>query len=548
MSPWRRVAFAAFLSLVATAGWPQGMSPAERALNEEASRPRPAAVSGLKVYESPAGTGIWRVEFDHQVPADAKQIKILQTVYRESAGKPEYSATIDPASPGNYHANYELQRPFQFFNFTREVTVSILAAGETALASQKVAASIDWLPAGVIAMNRMLASAPPEKLVEEQARRIDGRQPAALQGARSILEALVRKYPQTDSAYVELARIAINTNWGPEGWAAAERLLDSARQLRPDNPNMKILLGYVYAQQKRYKEAEALFINVAKVPQPNLWLWCNWGSLLDMQGRDAEADEKFKLAYAQPPKNDRYDGARRCALEHMLVRAQARHDFAAVEAVHKQRTSDYGLVNCYGAAYAEFLLYHKGEARAAADLALKTGHILCPEGTDVIPQGNETLGAAYYVLWMAAKEPERAELLRQARVQFPVGAKLFQRLASNDKMLETAKQLVASGEKVDQIDNARFTALAHALQEQEIDTARRLLRIGARPTALVGPGELPVALIPVFNRDFEGIKLMQGAGVDYRKVLFRGATALDQARDAGDKELLEALQGKSKGV
>ena len=55
---------------------------------------------------------------------------------------------------------------------------------------------------------------------------------------------------------------------------------------------------------------------------------------------------------------------------------------------------------------------------------------------------------------------------------------------------------------------------------------------------------MPVALIPVVAERVEVVRMMQKYGVDYSKLRFRGATALDFAKQSGNSALLDALTGK----
>src|SRR5688500_12191903 len=133
------------------------------------------------------------------------------------------------------------------------------------------------------------------------------------------------------------------------------------------------------------------------------------------------------------------------------------------------------------------------------------------------------------------------ESLHQARVYLPAGPRLLYQLATSDRTVGAAKRLIDDGESIGQRDNHKLDALAHALKARDHAAARRLLRLGARPEALVGDHEMPVALLPVVTSDFDGIRLMQQFGVDYAKLRFRGLTAIDHARRIGDQRLLEAL-------
>jgi tetratricopeptide (TPR) repeat protein len=443
----------------------------------------------------------------------------------------------------------ELPRPVEDAQrLTREIKVTIETSGANGAhgiaATQVLPVSIEWPTFAMMAANEAASKGSPEEVVAAQALKIDAAESEEdFREIRNVLEVVVKNHPKTDAAYIELARVAMKMKWGPEGLSEAEGLLDSARGIRQDNPNMKILFAYVYAHQRRFKEAAALFEDVAKSPTPNLWLWANWGELLEMQDKPEAAIQKYKQAVAQPPKDDTYDRARRQAYARLIALNLQLHDLGSAEALYKQRIADYGNANCHGAGYANFLLYQKSDVDGALAVSQKLQPGQCA-GSDA----NEISGAVNYVKWAAAQEPERSEFLRQARVQFPAGPRLFYKFASNEKMFEVARKLSAAGDKVDQVDNMNFTALAYALQERDAAAVRRLVRLGASPDALVGAQKVPVALIPVVNRDFGGIKLLMSLGVDYSKIRYNGATAFDHARQTQDRELLDALEPKGKAM
>jgi ankyrin repeat protein len=109
--------------------------------------------------------------------------------------------------------------------------------------------------------------------------------------------------------------------------------------------------------------------------------------------------------------------------------------------------------------------------------------------------------------------------------------------------MPAAKKLVAAGEAVDQKDNAGMTALALALQSDELEAAQRLLDLGAGPETPVTAAAIPVALLPIIDGNLPAIALLRRAGVDYSKLRYRGATAIEVAEEMGDTDLLRALVG-----
>ena len=104
--------------------------------------------------------------------------------------------------------------------------------------------------------------------------------------------------------------------------------------------------------------------------------------------------------------------------------------------------------------------------------------------------------------------------------------------------------MIASGEPIDQRDDAKLTALAYALKNRDLGAARRLLVLGARPDTSVGFGELPVALMPVLTGDIEAVRMMRHFGADYSMLHYQGETAFDYAKRSGNLAMLEVLGRK----
>jgi tetratricopeptide (TPR) repeat protein len=358
--------------------------------------------------------------------------------------------------------------------------------------------------------------------------------------AKSILERLIARDPTLVQGYIELGRVAMKTNWGPEGLHHAEGLLASALQIEPGNANAKILLGYVQAHQKRYRQAEKLFAEAAASNPRNLWLWANWGEVLAMQGKLEQAAAKYREAIDRPATHDTYDNARLDAYRQLIALQKRKNDLAGMEALYKQRVAEFGYGSCYSADYARFLLQQRGDANAAIDVARRALNQDCEDSSS-----RQILGLAEYVVWAKSQGDARTQALTQARVYLPPGPMALYLLASSDRTADAASQLIAAGEKIDQKDNENLNALAHAMQREDLTAARQLLRLGAKPDTPVGYDSMPVALMPVLTRKIELIKLLQQFGTDYAKISFQGATAFDFARQTGDTDLLDALKQKA---
>lgn len=500
------------------------------------------SISGLVVAQQPDGR--WLASFDYfytgapfgaviyvaQVVNDGKSK--ARTDWRVSTatalrGAHRYTAYVNNPNP------YEMYTTIQVFAKMDEARDKVVKA----IVDQR----IQWPDPVVVEVEKALAAGTPETVVNRAVQLIDAGRRDELAKARTLLQTLVDKSPRTDAAYVELARVAMKSNWSPSGLREAEALIGSALQIDPSSANAKVLLGYVHAHQGRHKEAERLFADAAEANPPNLWLWANWGEVLAMQGKRDAAIAKYREATTRPPTKDTYDRARHDAFEKLLLLLDAKGDFSGMEALLKQRAGEYPASECFSVDYARFIMLQRADAEAALAVLRDSPSPHCDGTTTRLTQG-----LARYITWSRVPEgPARVEALLQARAFQPVGPALFYALASSDAGSAVAQQLVSTGEKLEVQDNRQMDALAYSLSKSDTRTSRRLLRLGARPTAEIGPERMPAALIPVLTRDLEGIRLMQRAGVDYAKLRFRGSTAIDHARERGDEKLLQLLDPRA---
>ena len=502
------------------------------------------AVSGLEVKQGKGGA--WMADFDYFYTGQPRFASLrIQLIPQPGASNDAHALhrpdTFAPSPQrGAHHVSVPISYPGSEGS-TRQVTVTLrnLAAHDTVIASQQIEQVIEWPNFQTWIDNQELARNSPEQNFNRAVALIDSEGQPQLSEARSILERLIGQNAQFDAAYVELARVAMRSNWGPEGLHQAENLLSSALQIQPGSANAKILLGYVYSHQNHFAKAEALFADAASSNPRNLWLWANWGELLAMQGKFDEAMVKYREAIARPMTHDTYDRARADAYRNLLALLKRRKDLNGMEALYKQRVAEFGPGSCYSSDYARFLLQVRGDAQGAIDLAHRALNQNCEDA-----EARQILGLAEYVKWASTTGAQRTESLNQARIFLPAGPMPLYLLATSERTTPAAKQLIASGEQIDQRDNDKLTALAYALQNQDLAAARRLLALGARPETPVGFGEVPVAFMAVMEGNIEAVRMMQQFGTDYSKLRYRGATALDFAKQSGDSALLETLAHK----
>ena len=492
------------------------------------------SVSNLVVTRNDAGD--WQVSFDYYYTGERAWIAV------ELAGMPE--GAMQRLGPGLYdlkrgahRGTLEVTHPGTAMT-TRKVAVEMHGPTGTYSTAQ-VDQLIEWPSFDEWVNVRQFAKQSPEENLNRAVTLIDtGRSDLTAQ-AKYILERLIQQDASFERAYIELARVAMKTNWGPEGLHHAEGLLSSALQIKPDSVDAKILLGYVYTHQKRYQPAEKLFAAAAAANPPNLWLWANWGEMLAMQGKFEPAIAKYKEVITRPVTLDTYQRAQYDAYGKLLTLLERKKDLDGMEALYKSAAQMFGYSGChsYSLQYGRFLLHERGNPEGAMEIARKALEVDCGD-----QKARELLGLAHYMAWSKSEGAARVEALNQARIYLPPGAKAIYLLAGSETTAKAAAQLVASGENIDNKDNEQMTALANAVQNDEVATARRLLRLGASPATPVGFGAVPVALMPVMSGNLELVKLMRQFGADYAKITYEGATAFDYAQQSGDAELLQAIE------
>jgi tetratricopeptide (TPR) repeat protein len=527
-----------------------GLTPAPKPA--EPPLPGKNTISNLTVHQDAMGT--WTAEFDYFYTGNPAALLARIELSPLAAGPGaentplaafERSTFVPPPKRGSHHISVALYYP-GIEQTTRTVTAGFLTMTifkgvmhRTEIASQQIDQLIDWPSLSQYAENQLESSNTPAQNLRRAQDWIERGTPASVAESKVILEKLLRQNPRFDAAYVGLARVAERSDdFGPEGLHQAESLLASALEIRPDNVDAKIVLGHVYTLQHRFSEAEKLFSESAAANASNPWLWANWGEMLSLQHKPDEAITRFRQAIAHPKTDEPNDRARKFAYYNLLSLLRQKKDLDALEGVFKQQVADYGPGSCYSSEYARFMLQVRGDTQGAIDLSKRALNKDCNDAPS-----REVLGLAQYVKWADTAGPERAESLNEARLYLPAGATALYQLATSDRTVAAAKQLMASGEPIDQKDSSGRTALALALEAGDLAAARRLLTLHARSDTPIGPEKVPLALIPVMEENLPAIRLLREFGVNYSQVSFRGHTAVEFAKQSGNHELLQALGG-----
>ena len=529
--------------------------PAPPNLSTEPPLPGENAITRLEVRQDSEDR--WIVDCDYFFTGAGAPYVLINVNW--SIGSDSYPLGYQPsgegyvmsARRGNNHINYVLTRPqFGGSITTRLVVAKLVQSNSVAfansgavLANKEIAQAIYWPDYETQLIDTEVRTKSTEEVLERIAGLVDSATSTSLDNARRLLERLLRKDPNIAEAFLELARIAMRREWNAQGLRKAEVLIASALQIKPGGANGLILQGYVFTHQGRFREAEKTFVDASAGNPVNLWLWSNWGELLVKRGDLEGAISKYSRAIDHAPTRNTYDRAREDAFVKLMAIFEKRGNIEGLETLHQLRIKDYGPERCYAADYAGFKIRARGDAVAAISLAALAPEVNCPAD-----KGKETLGLAYYLAWATRNGTDKASFLNQARLYYPPGVALLYELASSDRTMDIARQMVKSGEEIDQIDDRQMNALAYAMNDKDYEVASRLLALGAKPERVLGPNGLPVALIPVLAKDYRGVQLLVKRGVNYAKITYQGTTAVEFAKRSGDKKLTDALNVKGPGA
>lgn len=378
-----------------------------------------------------------------------------------------------------------------------------------------------------------------ETLYREAVSEIDFSSSDSLRNARLKLEIIAQRDARFVPAYPEMARYYMKTNWGPEGLRQAERVLENGLAIDPGHANSHVLIGYVYAHQGRYKEAEAAFKRAAEIGTNNLWLWANWGELFLMQARVQDAIAMYEKALEGGRSYDTYDRARKDAYRHLIDIHRMAKEFESVDVLHRQRIADYENEPCYPYYYAKFRQRHFDDPDTVLEHAKKALAADCRHTASV----RKVIGIAYYSKWLAAATPDEARsYLTQAQLFFPEGPKLIYWLAKSDTTAPVIEGLLADGISIDLPDNQGLTALAYAAKEDEVGAMKRLIALGGNPAATIGKEKIPLLAIAVLSNSKESVKCLLDSGADVDAPVYGGASMLELAEGMGYGEVAELLR------
>lgn len=134
---------------------------------------------------------------------------------------------------------------------------------------------------------------------------------ADLAAAKVEIDAVLARNPRSAAAWRSYARYTLSNSYVsgkrymPTGLATAERALDQAIALAPEDAEGYLLRGNLYRLQDRAADAEAALRRAEALGTQDPWLDLNWSDLLHDQGKHAESLALCQAVLARKPGNIR---------------------------------------------------------------------------------------------------------------------------------------------------------------------------------------------------------------------------------------------------
>ncbi len=360
------------------------------------------------------------------------------------------------------------------------------------------------------------SSYPVKQKIEQAYRLIDSGH--GYSSAKSILEEVINHDANQPQAYLELARIAMKTNW-PEGLIKAEELILTAKEIDKTYANTNVLLGYVYTNLERYEEAEAEYLLAEELGTDNLWLYANWGLNEQKQGHvKAAIDQYLKVANVELPQN------RNIAPWRWVFRYSKFVDFMkdekeyeALDKLYGKYVKSPGRHNCARLNHAKIKLELLNDPEQAIETYLEQRSICRDSGA--------LLALAYYQVWLMSKSngtKEDKTALRRANALAPSNVSLFYELSQMPRLKKLMSMLSAEKD-INEISAKGQTALIMAIEQDQISATKILLENGANPNI---PEEdyFPPLMRAIQKGNLKIVKLLVDAGADLEVLRIYGIT------------------------
>jgi tetratricopeptide (TPR) repeat protein len=444
-----------------------------------------------------------------------------------------------PLSPGKNKANVWVNRPFDRATLleTRAVRVVIWDKSDNVLADRTFDLTVKWPSTDPFMLNSN-DQKELDRVYTLCVKTIDAGNDFV--GPRRGLERIVLANPEYVQAYAELARIYMKTNWNREGLGQAERALQTALRIDPKHANSLVLLGYVYAHQKRYKEAERELRRAEAIGTPNIWLYANLGELYAMQDDEVKAVAAYRKAITATKSLDTYERARADAYYKLIDIYSAKQQWSDVDQLQMQRVASFPENACYKGEHADFRLRKLGNYDSAITIATKAMEQGCTKEIE------RTLGAAYYTKWAysvksGAPAKEADQYFNRGQTLYAEVPALLATLASSEYTRLVIAALKRRNIDIDTLDRNEFSALALSLIRVDSVAAATLVQEGANVNKTFGPEKMTPLMIAASTGDKESVLMLLKNGANRAAKSSSGFTAESIAKANGFNSIARLL-------
>ncbi len=239
--------------------------------------------------------------------------------------------------------------------------------------------------------------------------------------ADKLLKEILEKDKDYAPVYREYGRLHIIAGYVSNGGyrtgslESSEISIHKSIEIEPNYADSYVLLGHLYTQMKRYKEAQSALEKAESIGTKIPWLDLNWADLLNVQGKHNEALQRYINVEESKTLNKKAYSA---ALEGIREYYGAIGDYEKVKSLYLKQIEYEPETAWNYSNYASFLLFHYGDVEGAIENSKKALQIMN------FGMGKYILACALYTKWaklqdMPSNKNRAEKYLEQAWMLYP---------------------------------------------------------------------------------------------------------------------------------
>jgi len=372
-------------------------------------------------------------------------------------------------------------------------------------------------------------------------RLIDNGNNRNLKEAKNILDDIISKDPEYVNAYVELARCKIKiAQQTPESYKSAEKILLIAKDIDPEHADTRVLLGYVYTGQERFKEAELEYQHAKKIGTENSWLYANWGLNDEAQSNIDEAIIHYLKVMDEPRRFARNDRVMKWTKDHLFPLMEKSKRYEEADKHYTQYIKNFpSSSKCLYLDQAENNLFNLGDYESAIKKNIMAANSGCQKKS-------ASLAVAYFLKWYAADtgNSTKDSVYRQAEAMAPSDATLFFNLARSELTAPIINILIENGRELSSEDSEGLNALLMAVYVGNVEVAKRLFILGSDVNGMSEKIKITALGLAVMKSDKEMVQLLVDNKADAAMPMLNGVSIYEWAKTNSVIEVSQLLNDK----